>query len=430
MDLSYPLSKKGPITSGFDYRTHPVLGKRIHHNGVDIGVPDNTKVYSIADGTVVRSDMENVGGYGNFIIIDHGGFLSAYAHLMDRQVQVGDEVKKGEQIALSGGGQGKSKGGGMSTGPHLHFEIRKNKNAKDKSEFEDPMPYLSGTSPSNVEKDVKTDDNKNKGKTLVKKLKPKGYDGVALENINVLLRIMKSKGITDPITQLGILSTIGKESGFIPQNEIGYGNTPNSSIRSIFGDKVSKLSNDQLSKLKSSDEDFFNYVYGRKMSPTLGNTEPGDGYKYRGRGFNQITGKGNYSAYGYKSNPEALNSIEGAGEAAIKFLTKGEGSSLNNKFESVDDSIKHFVSINAGGSPSHRAYRNAKNVANKFDYEFGDKESSKNVDTPSNSGSIEDDIAKSKKGFELLRRLTNFGNIGKTMNEEVDRIKDIMKKII
>jgi len=79
--------------------------------------------------------MENVGGYGNFIIIDHGGFLSAYAHLMDRQVQVGDEVKKGEQIALSGGGQGKSKGGGMSTGPHLHFEIRKNKKFQDRFKF-------------------------------------------------------------------------------------------------------------------------------------------------------------------------------------------------------------------------------------------------------------------------------------------------------
>ena len=427
MDLSYPLSKKGQITSGFDYRTHPVLGKRIHHNGVDIGVPDNTKVYSIADGTVVRSDMENIGGYGNFIIIDHGEFLSAYAHLMDRQVRVGDKVKKGEQIALSGGGQGKSKGGGMSTGPHLHFEIRKNKNAKDKSEFEDPMPYLSGTSPSNVGKDVKTDDNEDKGKTLVKKLKPKGYSGEALENINVLLRIMKSKGITDPITQLGILSTIGKESGFIPQNEIGYGNTSNSSIRSIFGDKVSKLSNDQLSKLKSSDKDFFNYVYGNKISPTLGNTEPGDGYKYRGRGFNQITGKGNYSAYGYVSNPDELNSIEGAGEAAIKFLTKGEGSSLNNKFKSVDDSIKHFVTINAGGNPSQRSFRNAKNIAKKFNFELGDKEDPKFIDIPSDDTTIDDLGSDYQKGFDLLRKYASFS---KSMNEEVDRIQEIMKKIL
>jgi predicted chitinase len=430
MDLSYPLSKKGQITSGFDYRTHPVLGKRIHHNGVDIGVPDNTKVYSIADGTVVRSDMKNIGGYGNFIIIDHGGFLSAYAHLMDRQVQVGDKVKKGEQIALSGGGQGKAKGGGMSTGPHLHFEIRKNKNAKDKSEFENPMSYLSGTSPANVGKDVKSGDSESKPKTLVKKLKPKGYSGQALENINTLTNMMNSKGITDPIVQLGILSTIGKESGFIPQNEIGYGNTPNSNIRSTFGKKVSRLSNDQLSKLKSSDKDFFNYVYGSKMSPTLGNTEHGDGYKYRGRGFNQITGKGNYRSYGYESNPDALNDIEGAGESAIKFLTKGEGSSLNNKFKSIDDSIKHFVTINAGGNPSQRAYRNAKNVANKFDFELGDQEDSKVIDIPSDDISINNLGLNAQKGLELFRKFASFGKIGKSLNEEVDRIQNIMKKII
>jgi predicted chitinase len=428
MDLSYPLSKKGPITSGFDYRTHPVLGKRIHHNGVDIGVPDNTEVYSIADGTVVRSDMENISGYGNFIIIDHGGFLSAYAHLMNRQVNVGDKVKKGEKIALSGGGQGKSKGGGMSTGPHLHFEIRKTKNAKNKSEFENPMSYLSGTLPLKGGKNKET--NSSETKTLVKKLKPKGYSGKSLENINILIKQMESKGITDPIAQLGILSTIGKESGFIPQNEVGYGGTPNSSIRSIFGKKVSRLSNDQLSKLKSSDEDFFNYVYGRKMSPTLGNTEPGDGYRYRGRGFNQITGKGNYRAYGYESNPDALNSVEGAGEAAIKFLTNGGGSSLNNKFKTIEDSIRHFVTINAGGRFSQRAYRKAKDVANKFNFELGDKEDSKVIDIPSDDISIDDLGLNSQKGFELLRRLTNFGNIGKTMNEEVDRIKDIMKKII
>lgn len=413
--------------SGFGYRTHPVLKKRIHHNGVDIGVPDNTKVYSIADGTVVRSDMENIRGYGNFIIIDHGGFLSAYAHLMDRQVQVGDKVKKGEQIALSGGGQGKSKGGGMSTGPHLHFEIRKNKNAKDKSEFENPMSYLSGTSPTNIGKDAKSGDNDDKNITLVKTLKPKGYGGSALENINTLISMMNSKGITDPIVQLGILSTIGKESGFIPQNEVGYGNTPNSNIRSIFGKKVSRLSNDQLTKLKSSDKDFFNHVYGHKISPTLGNTESGDGYKYRGRGFNQITGKANYRSYGYENNPNALNNIEGAGDAAIKFLTKGEGRSLNNKFKSIDDSIKHFVTINAGGKFNQRAYRNAKNVANKFDFELGTKKDSNVVNIPSYNITIDDLGSNAQKGLELFRKFASFG---KTMNEEVDRIQEIMKKIL
>jgi murein DD-endopeptidase MepM/ murein hydrolase activator NlpD len=60
MELNYPLAKKGQVMSGFGYRAHPVLGKKIHHNGVDLGVPDNTPVYSIADGTVVRSDMSDI----------------------------------------------------------------------------------------------------------------------------------------------------------------------------------------------------------------------------------------------------------------------------------------------------------------------------------------------------------------------------------
>ena len=119
MDIIYPLSDKGVKTSGFGYRN--ITGKRTHHNGIDIGVPDGTPVLSVADGEVVRSDMNDYGGYGNFIIIDHDGYLSAYAHLSDRQVKVGDKVKQGEQIALSGGGQGKANGAGSSTGPHLHF---------------------------------------------------------------------------------------------------------------------------------------------------------------------------------------------------------------------------------------------------------------------------------------------------------------------
>ena len=124
MNTAYPLEKKGVKTSGYGERN----GKM--HRGVDIGVPVGTEVISIEDGTVVRSDMTDKKGYGNFICIEHPDLdgerlFSCYAHLSDRKKQTGDKVQKGEVIGLSGGAKG-GIGSGTSTGPHLHFEIRKN----------------------------------------------------------------------------------------------------------------------------------------------------------------------------------------------------------------------------------------------------------------------------------------------------------------
>jgi hypothetical protein len=145
MKLNYPLPSKGTKTSGYGYRTHPIKGKKTHHNGIDIGIPDGTDVFSVADGEVVRSDMKDRNGYGNFIIIKHTEdgetFFSAYAHLTERLVEVGDKVIKGENIAKSGGGQGVAEGGGLSTGPHLHFEIRKTING----DWVNPDTYLNSS---------------------------------------------------------------------------------------------------------------------------------------------------------------------------------------------------------------------------------------------------------------------------------------------
>jgi murein DD-endopeptidase MepM/ murein hydrolase activator NlpD len=122
MIFAYPLGKKGVKTSGY--------GKRGggQHRGVDIGIPVGTDVISIADGTVVRSDIADRTGYGNFICIEHQNIFnkkkySCYAHLSDRLKEVGDQVKKGDVIGKSGGAKG-ALGSGMSTGPHLHFELR------------------------------------------------------------------------------------------------------------------------------------------------------------------------------------------------------------------------------------------------------------------------------------------------------------------
>jgi len=164
---------------------------------------------------------------------------------------------------------------------------------------------------------------------------------------------------------------------------------------------------------------------------SLGNMDPGDGYKYRGRGFNQITGRSNYRSYGYENNPEALNNPEGAADAAIKFLTKGKGSSLNNKFKSVDESIKYFVDINAGGSASGKEFSKAKNVAQNF--------------TMDGTGVTDTDFNLADTGSFLDTTTTSspdiidvFRNLGKLLSpdkaleitEDVDRMKNLMKKIL
>jgi murein DD-endopeptidase MepM/ murein hydrolase activator NlpD len=195
MNLSYPLSSKGTKTSGYGYRTHPIKGTRTHHNGVDIGVPDGTDVYSVADGEVVRSDMRDRKGYGNLIIVKHSEegetFYSAYAHLTKRLVDVGDKVKQGEKIAESGGGQGVADGGGLSTGPHLHFEIRKSENG----DWVNPEPYISG---SKIIK-ANTGDKEDESLILNKMVVTYGnLSGRSKTIVDTAISYLKNKGITNP----------------------------------------------------------------------------------------------------------------------------------------------------------------------------------------------------------------------------------------
>ena len=118
-------------------------------------------------------------------------------------------------------------------------------------------------------------------------------------------------------------------------SEKGYGGTSNDRIRKIFGSRVEDLSEDELTVLKKDDEAFFEKVYGVDSSKgaTLGNTEPGDGYKFRGRGLIQITGRANYAnasqdIYGddrLLENPDLINeNAEVAGKVAAWFITKSK----------------------------------------------------------------------------------------------------------
>jgi murein DD-endopeptidase MepM/ murein hydrolase activator NlpD len=108
----------GPVTSGFGYRTHPVLGTQRLHAGVDFGAATGTPIVAAEAGRVVSAGWR--GGYGNAVIIDHGGGLATlYGHQSRLAVSAGTSVSRGQVIGYVGST-------GMSTGPHLHFELRRN----------------------------------------------------------------------------------------------------------------------------------------------------------------------------------------------------------------------------------------------------------------------------------------------------------------
>ncbi len=107
------------VTSPYGYRIHPVTGKQRFHSGVDIGAPYGSSIYASNSGTVVVSGY-NSGGYGNYVVINHGGgYSTLYAHCSSLLVSPGQQVSKGQVIAKCGST-------GMSTGPHIHFEIQYN----------------------------------------------------------------------------------------------------------------------------------------------------------------------------------------------------------------------------------------------------------------------------------------------------------------
>jgi len=109
--------KNGYISSGFGGRIHPISGKYKGHQGVDIPGKKGTPVNSVAAGIVIKSGRS--GGYGNMVEIRHpDGYTTRYAHNQKNLVKEGDLVEKGQKIALLGST-------GRSTGPHVHFEVRK-----------------------------------------------------------------------------------------------------------------------------------------------------------------------------------------------------------------------------------------------------------------------------------------------------------------
>lgn len=118
----------GPITSYYGWRTHPIFGTTKYHSGMDIAVDTGTPIHAADSGTIVYSGW--LGGYGNCVMIDHGGGLvSLYAHNSELNVSEGQYVTKGTVVAYAGST-------GYSTGPHCHFEVRLH------GELTEPLNYL------------------------------------------------------------------------------------------------------------------------------------------------------------------------------------------------------------------------------------------------------------------------------------------------
>lgn len=124
----WPVPGRSYISSGYGYRNRPIGSGREFHTGYDIPAPTGTNIVAAAGGTVITAGYVN--GFGYTVMINHGGGLvTLYGHNSKLLVSVGDQVSKGQAIAKCGST-------GNSTGPHCHFEVRKN------GKHTSPAPYL------------------------------------------------------------------------------------------------------------------------------------------------------------------------------------------------------------------------------------------------------------------------------------------------
>ena len=123
---------KGWMSSRYGMRNDPFNGRRAWHSGVDFAGAEGSNVVTVAAGVVVFAGPRS--GYGNMVEVNHGGnFSTRYGHHKELLVNVGDIVKKGQVVGLMGSS-------GRSTGPHVHYEIHKNKRSVDPSIYIHRLP--------------------------------------------------------------------------------------------------------------------------------------------------------------------------------------------------------------------------------------------------------------------------------------------------
>jgi predicted chitinase len=179
-------------------------------------------------------------------------------------------------------------------------------------------------------------------------------------NKDIIISELKAAGITNQYSIAAILAVIDKESGFKPQTEISYANTSNARIRSIFVDRTKNLTDQQINDLKKDPVKFFNFVYGGKY----GNSAT-EGYMYRGRGYNQLTYKGNYKYYSdilkldLVKNPDLVNNPAVAAKVVAAYFKENfknnasivkarYGANNINDFKDAKTAVNAFYNANAG----------------------------------------------------------------------------------
>lgn len=121
MPAIMPISNKSlkGTASGWGFRIHPIYKIKMFHYGMDFTAPIGTKIYATGDGVVKEVESE-YGGFGKFVVIDHGfGYETLYGHMSKFNVRVGEHVKRGSVIGYVGST-------GTSTGPHVHYEVHRN----------------------------------------------------------------------------------------------------------------------------------------------------------------------------------------------------------------------------------------------------------------------------------------------------------------
>ena len=328
-------------------------------NAWDIFSPPGTVVNSYTEGTVKRVKRTNkttgkVFGTQITVAGENGYPDIFYTHLKNVNLEQGDKVKVGDYIGEISE---------WDTAPkitHVHIGLPFGEHLRDLLNNNDSSKIFSGSKVTSGIDNEKTSEIKKDDKILNGKLKITGnFDSEQLSNINFLIDEMNKEGITDPYAQIGVLSVIKKESGFKPKSEVSYHKTRNGRLRRLFGKRLGKYSDLELDELKKDAKKFFNVIYAN----TVGNRGGNDGFNYRGRGFNQLTGIKNYEKYGNMigmgnklvEDPDLVNDPKIAAKIALKFFTKGKSASEFPKFQTKEDAAIHFADINAGGgTSSHR----------------------------------------------------------------------------
>jgi predicted chitinase len=242
--------------------------------------------------------------------------------------------------------------------------------------------------------------------------------------IGVLTAALMSAGITNAYAQKAILANVGKETGFKPRNEDlkAYANTSNKRIREVFTTRAAKYTDEQLDQIKKDEYKFGELVYGKDTSigQKMGNTEEGDGYKYRGRGAIQLTGKNNYKAYSkvvgqdLVANPELVNQPDIDYKIVAEFVKKGTNGKLD--FQSQSEANRAVTQAIGGARLNLNEGIGAKILQTVNEYSTA-------LDNVSNAGSQIDQSSKENKDLKRTEsdknaNIVNTTNVNQTNNTQ------------